>query len=118
MKDEQWASKFDGDAEVVGINSLDESQITIRTQFRTHAGQQWAVAREFRRRILRRLAQEGIEIPFPARSVSLRIADAKALGKGSGSGRRRSDEGPPDSDEQPESPTAATVEPAAPTSHD
>jgi len=117
-KDEHWASRFDGDPEVVGVNSLDESQITIRTQFRTHAGQQWAVGREFRRRILTRLANEGIEIPFPARSVNLRIADAKALAKAVGQGGDGEPEAPPESAEQPEPPAGETVEPAAPTSHD
>jgi small-conductance mechanosensitive channel len=125
-KDEQWAPRFDGDPEVVGVNSLDESQITLRTQFRTHAGQQWAVGREFRRRILSRLAHEGIEIPFPARSVNLRIADARALAKAMGQRSDGESEAPPEPAEQPEPPaaelpeppTAETVEPAAPTSHD
>jgi small conductance mechanosensitive channel len=117
-KDEHWASRFDGDPEVVGVNSLDESQITIRTQFRTHAGQQWAVGREFRRRILSRLAHEGIEIPFPARSVNLRIADAKALAKAMGKGGDGEPEVPPELAEQPVPPTGETVEPAAPASHD
>ena len=84
-KDEHWASRFDGDPEVVGVNSLDESQITIRTQFRTHAGQQWAVGREFRRRILSRLAREGNRDSVPRRSVNLRIADASAR-QGDGAG--------------------------------
>jgi small conductance mechanosensitive channel len=70
---------------VVGVNSLDESQITIRTQFRTHAGQQWAVGREFRRRILSRLAREGNRDSVPRRSVNLRIADASAR-QGDGAG--------------------------------
>jgi small conductance mechanosensitive channel len=117
-KDEHWSSKFDGDPEVVGVNSLDESQITIRTQFRTHAGQQWAVGREFRRRILTRLAHEGIEIPFPARSVNLRIADAKALAKAVGRGGDGQPEAPPESADQPESAAAPAADPAALSSTD
>lgn len=121
-KTQEWASRFDGDAEVVGVNSLDESQITIRTQFRTHAGQQWAVAREFRRRILTRLAREGIEIPFPARSVSLRIADAKALAKAVGQAGDGQPEAPPESadqsTDQPESGAAPTPESPAPSTND
>jgi small conductance mechanosensitive channel len=117
-KDEHWSSKFDGDPEVVGVNSLDESQITIRTQFRTHAGQQWAVGREFRRRILTRLAREGIEIPFPARSVSLRIADAKALAKAVGQGSDGQPEAPPESGDQPESAESPTADSPAPSASD
>ena len=70
--DPTWASRFDGDPDVVGVQGLDENQVTIRTLLRTHAGQQWAVEREFRRRIKKRLDQEGIEIPYPQRTVHVR----------------------------------------------
>jgi small conductance mechanosensitive channel len=80
-RERTWRQRFDGEPEVVGINSLDESQVTIRTLLRTVAGQQWAVGREFRRRILTRLAREGIEIPFPQRSVSLKFEDAATIAK-------------------------------------
>lgn len=70
--DPNWAPKFDGEPEVIGVDSLDSTQITIRTLLRTHAGQQWTVAREFRRRILLRLDRERIQVN---RSVNVRIAD-------------------------------------------
>jgi small conductance mechanosensitive channel len=70
--DPEWQARFDGEPEVVGVQGLDESQVTIRTLLRTHAGQQWAVAREFRRRIKARLDLEGIEIPYPQRTVHVR----------------------------------------------
>lgn len=70
--DPDWRARFDGEPEVVGVNSLDESAVTIRTLLRTQAGQQWAVGREFRRRIKNRLDQERIEIPFPQQMVHLR----------------------------------------------
>lgn len=74
--DPDWQARFDGEPEVVGVQGLDESQVTIRTLLRTHAGQQWAVGREFRRRIKARLDQEGIEIPYPQRTVHVRHHDA------------------------------------------
>jgi small conductance mechanosensitive channel len=70
--DPAWHARFDGPAEVVGVERLDENQVTIRVLLRTHAGQQWAAAREFRRRIKGRLDREGIEIPFPQRTIHLR----------------------------------------------
>ncbi|MDX2120967.1 MAG: mechanosensitive ion channel family protein [Gemmatimonadota bacterium] len=80
--DPEWQPRFDGEPEVVGVQGLDENQVTIRTLLRTHAGQQWAVGREFRRRIKARLDQEGIEIPYPQRTVHVRHHDT---------GRRPSD---------------------------
>lgn len=51
--------------EVLGVENLADSAVVIRTLFGTKPAQQWAVAREFRRRIKKRLDQEGVEIPFP-----------------------------------------------------
>ncbi len=48
---------------------------------------QYTVQHELRKRILRRLRREGIEIPFPVRTVELRGPD--------GAGRARSAEAPP-----------------------
>jgi small-conductance mechanosensitive channel len=73
-QDKEWAPLFDGTPEVLGVDSLGESQVTIRTLLKTHAGKQWAVAREFRRRIKNRLDKEGIEIPFPQRTMHVRVS--------------------------------------------
>jgi small-conductance mechanosensitive channel len=70
--DPAWRYRFDGEPEVVGVDALADSAVVIRTHLRTVAGSQWAVAREFRRRIKNRLDHEGIEIPFPQRTVHLR----------------------------------------------
>jgi small conductance mechanosensitive channel len=79
--DPEWRGKFDGEPEVVGVNSLDESAVTIRTLLRTHPGQQWAVAREFRRRIKNRLDRERIAIPFPQRTLRVRMETVDDLGR-------------------------------------
>jgi small conductance mechanosensitive channel len=67
-----WASRFAGDSEVVGVEDLGEHSVVIRTLLRTVPGAQWDVAREFRRRIKNRLDAEGIEMPFPQRTVHVR----------------------------------------------
>jgi small conductance mechanosensitive channel len=72
--DKEWAGLFDGPPEVVGVDNLGESQITIRTLLKTHPGKQWGVAREFRRRIKNRLDREKIEIPFPQRTMHVRVS--------------------------------------------
>ncbi|MDH3715709.1 MAG: mechanosensitive ion channel [Gammaproteobacteria bacterium] len=55
--------------EVLGLNSLDDSAVTIRARFKTMPGTQWATRREFLRRIKQRFDELGIEIPFPHQTV-------------------------------------------------
>ncbi len=68
-EDEAWRDRFTEPPEVLGIQALGASGVTIRTLFSTKPGEQWAVGREFRRRIKNRLDREGIEIPFPHQKV-------------------------------------------------
>jgi len=70
--DPEWTDRFDGPPEVLGIEGLTDSAVTVRTLLRTRPGQQWSVQREFRRRIKGRLDREGIEIPFPQRTLHVR----------------------------------------------
>lgn len=72
--DPGWKDVLDGPPEVVGVTDLGDSQVTIRTLFRTLPGKQWGVGREFRRRIKNRLDHEGIEIPFPQRMMHIRVS--------------------------------------------
>jgi small conductance mechanosensitive channel len=114
--DRRWRSRFDGAPEVVGVDALGENQVTIRTLLRTSAGQQWAVGREFRRRMLIRLEQERIRIPFPQREITLRIEDAaafkglagKAAGGPSRPAHRPSGPEPPPESEAPIPPDSPT----------
>ena len=71
-KDPIWEHRLDGAPEVLGIESLSDSAVMIRTVLRTLPGEQWAAAREFRRRLKARLDREGIEIPYPQRTVHVR----------------------------------------------
>ena len=79
-----WADRISGPPSVVGVDALADSAVMVRTLIRTRPGDQWAAGREFRRRMLRRLEAEGIEIPFPQRTVHVRhhgaAAGAEALG--------------------------------------
>ena len=67
-----WTSRFAGDSEVLGVEDLGEHSVVIRSLLRTVPGAQWEVAREFRRRIKNRLDAEGIEMPYPQRTVHVR----------------------------------------------
>ena len=70
--DAAWAVRLDGAPEVVGVAALADSAVQIRVMLRTQPGLQWEVGREFMRRAKNRLDQEGIEIPFPQRTVHVR----------------------------------------------
>jgi small conductance mechanosensitive channel len=70
--DSAWQSRLDGMPEVAGVQSLGDSAVSIRVMLRTAPGSQWEVGREFLRRAKNRLDREGIEIPFPQRTVHVR----------------------------------------------
>lgn len=63
--DREWAPLLLDVPEVLGIEQLADSAVLLRISARTLPQQQWAVARELRRRIKNSLDREGIEIPFP-----------------------------------------------------
>lgn len=77
-EDSAWSFKLDGPPEVVGVQGLGDNAVTIRVMLRTRPGMQWEVGREFRRRAKNRLDREGIEIPFPQRTVHVRHYGAGA----------------------------------------
>lgn len=76
-RDPAWATRLEGTSEVLGIDKLGDSGLTIRTLVRTVAGFQWEAAREFQRRLKNRFDAEGIEIPTLQRTVHLRHHGAK-----------------------------------------
>ena len=65
-------ARLDGMPDVIGVQSLGDNAVTIRVLLRTQPGDQWEAGREFRRRAKIRLDREGIEIPFPQRTVHVR----------------------------------------------
>ena len=71
--DKAWGSQLDGPVEVLGVESLSDSAVVLRTMIRTQPGSQWSVAREFRRRIKNRFDRESLDIPFPQRRVHVRV---------------------------------------------
>jgi len=71
-EEKSWQDRLMGPPEVVGVDELADSAVVIRTMVRTEPGRQWECAREYRRRIKNRLDLEGIEIPFPQRTVHIR----------------------------------------------
>lgn len=85
--DPKWGLQLDGPVEVLGVESLGDSSVVIRTLLKTQPGSQWNVAREFRRRLKKRFDRETIDIPFPQRQVYVTIrggAGGEAIAAGAG----------------------------------
>jgi len=68
-EDAAFAERLAGDLEILGVNALGDSAVTLRVRVRTVAGFQWGVRREYLRRIKLKFDEVGIEIPFPHMTV-------------------------------------------------
>jgi moderate conductance mechanosensitive channel len=68
-QDPDWAPVLVEEPVVPGVERFDDSAVTIRVMFKTLPLKQWEVGREYRRRIKKRFDAEGIEIPFPHRTL-------------------------------------------------
>lgn len=55
--------------EIFGVDDFADSAVVIKARLKTHPIQQWNVGREYRRRLKKAFDAEGIEIPFPHRSI-------------------------------------------------
>lgn len=65
--------------EVVGVDRFLDSAVVIKARIKTMPIKQWAVGREFNRRMKYAFDKAGIEIPFPQRTVTVVNAPAAAL---------------------------------------
>lgn len=67
--DPEWSPRMEGPPEVLGIQDLAESAVILRARLTVLADYRWTALREARRRIKIRFDEEGIEIPFPHRTI-------------------------------------------------
>ncbi|MGE0593882.1 MAG: mechanosensitive ion channel family protein [Vicinamibacterales bacterium] len=67
--DPEWGVNVLEPLEVLGVDAFADSAVTIKIRLKTVPLQQWAVARELRRRIKKAFDAKGIEIPFPHMSL-------------------------------------------------
>jgi small conductance mechanosensitive channel len=51
--------------EVLGVDQFADSAVVIKARIKTRPIKQWAIGREFNRRMKKRFDELGIEIPFP-----------------------------------------------------
>jgi moderate conductance mechanosensitive channel len=55
--------------EIIGVDAFKDSSVVIKVRLKTLPIQQWTVGREFNRRMKKAFDKEGIEIPFPHRTI-------------------------------------------------
>ncbi|HET7487882.1 MAG TPA: mechanosensitive ion channel family protein [Acidimicrobiales bacterium] len=67
--DEAWTEQILAEPEVWGVEAFGDDAVMIRLVVKTRPNAQWKVARHLRRRIKLAFDGEGIEIPFPQRTV-------------------------------------------------
>ncbi len=65
-------------ATMLGVDQFGESAIVIRFFLKTRPLRQWPVKRELLRRIKKRFDELGIEIPYPSRTLHMRVAGSGA----------------------------------------
>lgn len=70
--DPAWSARLIGIPEVAGVQSLADSAVMVRVLVRTDPGDQAGAAREFLRRVKVRFDRDGIEIPYPQRTIHVR----------------------------------------------
>jgi small conductance mechanosensitive channel len=77
-EDLEWGELILEEPEVWGVENLGADSVVVRLVVKTKPLEQWKVARQLRERIKIRLDQEGIEIPFPQRTIWVRGGEGEA----------------------------------------
>jgi small conductance mechanosensitive channel len=87
--DPNFKNKILEPIEIFGVDEFADSAVIIKARFKTKPIEQWAVGREYRRRLKKAFDEQGIEIPFPHRTVywgeeikPLQLKTEASVGKG------------------------------------
>lgn len=67
--DPGFRDKFVSPIEIIGVDNFADSAVVIRIRIKTRPLEQWNVGREYRRRLKLAFDAQGIEIPFPHRTL-------------------------------------------------
>jgi small conductance mechanosensitive channel len=78
-EDPAFAARILEPIEVVGVDNLADSGVVLKARIKTKPIEQWAVGREYNRRIKLAFDKAGVEIPFPHMKVVLPQAQIEEL---------------------------------------
>ena len=71
--------------EIFGVDGFGDSAVIMKARFKTVPIEQWTVGREYRRRLKKAFDEQGIEIPFPHRTIywgeEIKPLELKTMGK-------------------------------------
>ncbi|MCQ9155153.1 mechanosensitive ion channel family protein [Acidomonas methanolica] len=70
-EDEAFRDVILGDFELWGVDSFNDSSITVKGAIKTLTSARWPVFREFNRRMKKCFDARGIDMPFPTRTVQI-----------------------------------------------
>ena len=84
VADELWRENLESatileEPQIAGVQNFGADSISIRLVVKTEAGEQWATGRQIRARLKKAFDANGIEIPFPQRTVWVHQVDDKGL---------------------------------------
>jgi small-conductance mechanosensitive channel len=74
QSDPEFGEKIINPLEIFGLDQFAASAIVIKARMKTKPGNQWAIMREYNKRIKEAFDENGIEIPFPHTKI---ITDSK-----------------------------------------
>lgn len=67
--DTHWSERIQDELEIAGVNEWGNSAVMLRARMRVVPGEQWALRREFLKRLKQSFDEHGLEIPFPHMTV-------------------------------------------------
>ncbi|MFO0769256.1 MAG: mechanosensitive ion channel family protein [Nitrospiraceae bacterium] len=74
-QDQEFGSLIIEPIEIVGVENFADSAVTIRARIKTKPAEQWKIGREYRRRLKKAFDAQGIDIPFPMRTLLMGETD-------------------------------------------
>jgi small conductance mechanosensitive channel len=69
--DPAWKDKFLEGPQILGVQTLSPTSVTLRVLFKVRPKEQWGVNREFKRRVKLAFENEGLRTPLPQMSLAL-----------------------------------------------